>query len=312
MNIVFIETDTLGQFLDLERFKELGDVTYYKYIPYDQLAEPLKDADIIVTNKAPMNAQTLALASHVKLVCVTATGVNILDTDYLDKRGIKWTNVAGYSTDSVAQHTFAMLFYLLEKLPYYDNYVKDGSYEKSPIFTHLAEPFEQLSSMTWGIIGLGAIGRRVADIAKQFGARVIYYSASGAAPQDGYTQVDFETLLSESDILSIHAPLNQYTQDLMNADVFKRMKSSAILINAARGPIVVEKDLADALKSGEIAAAGLDVLCKEPAAPDNPLLEIKDSKKLLITPHIAWSSDTARKILMDTVYDQIKDFIAGL
>ena len=309
MNIVFIETDTLGEGLDLKRFENLGNVTYHKYLPYDDLSDHLADADIIITNKAPMNAETLSKATHAKLICVTATGINILDTDYLDKRGIEWRNVAGYSTDSVAQHTFAVLFYLLEKLPYYDEYVKSGSYEKSPIFTHLAEPFEQLSEMTWGIIGLGAIGRRVAGIAKAFGARVIYHSASGSAPQKGYDQVDFDTLLAESDILSIHAPLDEHTQGLMNREAFKKMKSDAILLNMARGPIVVEQDLADALKAGDIAAAGLDVLCTEPARSDNPLLTVRDSRKLLITPHIAWSSDAARKTLMDTVYEQIQEFI---
>ena len=309
MNIVFIETDTLGEGLDLERFQKLGNVTYHKYLPYDDLADYLADADIILTNKAPMNAETLAKADHAKLICVTATGTNILDKDYLADRGIQWRNVAGYSTDSVAQHTFAVLFYLLEKLPYYDRYVKSGEYEKAPIFTHLAEPYEQICEQTWGIIGLGAIGRKVADIAKAFGARVIYYSASGAAPQEGYDQVDFDTLLAESDILSIHAPLDANTQGLMNREAFKKMKSTAILLNMARGPIIVEQDLADALKAGDIAAAGLDVLCTEPALSDNPLLSIKDSRKLVITPHIAWSADAARKLLMDTVYEQIQAFI---
>ena len=309
MNIVFCETDSLGDDIDLARFDALGNTTYYNLLPYDQLSGKLADADIVIINKAPMNAETLGNAPNVKLVCVTATGTNILDKDYLDSRGIKWTNVAGYATEIVTQHTFAMLFYLLEKLPYYDNYVKSGAYEKSSLFTCLDKPFTELKGKTWGIIGLGTIGRRVADVARAFGCRVIYYSASGAAPQAGYKQVDFDTILTQSDVLSVHAPLNEYTENLMDIEAFKKMKPSAVFINVGRGPIVVEQDLADALITGEIAAAGLDVLCKEPADPDNPLLGIKDSGKLIITPHIAWASREARVHLMDMVYDQVKEFV---
>ena len=311
MNIVFVETDTLGRDIDLSRFGELGRTTYYGALPYDQLGEALADADIIIVNKAPMNESTLAGAGHAKLICVTATGTNNLDKEYLDRRGIQWRNVAGYATEIVTQHTFAMVLYLLEKLPYYDRYVKSGGYEKSPIFTHLDKTFFELRGKTWGIIGLGAIGRRVAEVARAFGCRVIYYSASGAAPQEGYEQVDLDTILAESDILSIHAPLNEYTEGLMNVDAFRKMKKSSIFINAGRGPIVVEKDLADALEQGEIAAAGLDVLCREPADPANPLLRIKDSEKLIITPHIAWASVEARRHLMDMVYDQVREFVEG-
>ena len=182
MNIVFVETDTLGRDIDLSRFGELGHTTFYGALPYDQLGEALADADIIIVNKAPMNESTLAGAGHAKLICVTATGTNNLDKEYLDRRGIQWRNVAGYATEIVTQHTFAMVLYLLEKLPYYDRYVKSGGYEKSPIFTHLDKTFFELRGKTWGIIGLGAIGRRVAEVARAFGCRVIYHSASGAAP----------------------------------------------------------------------------------------------------------------------------------
>ena len=210
----------------------------------------------------------------------------------------------------MAQHTFALLFYLLEKLSYYDHYVKSGSYIQDTIFTHFEEHFHNLNGMTWGIIGLGAIGRRVADIAALFGARVIYYSASGAPAQDGYEQTDFDTLLSQSDIISVHAPLNEHTRDLMNADAFRKMKNSAIFLNLGRGPIVVEQALADALMNDEIAAAGLDVLSKEPMAPENPLIKIRDSRKLIITPHIAWASVESRKRLMQIILRQIQEFFA--
>ena len=242
-------------------------------------------------------------------MCVAATGTNNLDKDYLAERGIAWRNVAGYSTESVAQHTFAMLFYLFEKLRYYDDYVKEDRYTNDTVFTHFAEHFYELNKKTWGIIGLGNIGRRVAKIAEAFGADVIYTSPSGSAPQEGYHQVDMETLLAESDIISVHAPLNEYTENLIDRKALRKMKKSCIFLNLGRGPIVVEADLADALEEGVIAAAGLDVLCEEPMSETNPLRRIKDSKKLLITPHIAWASVEARTRLMAIILDQAKEFL---
>ena len=194
-----------------------------------------------------------------------------------------------------------MAFYLLEKLRYYDDYVKDEKYIDDTIFTHFTNRFFELSGKTWGIIGLGNIGRRVAGIAKSFGCRVIYYSTSGKNHNKEYEEVDFDTLLAESDILSVHAPLDENTQNLMDKDAFEKMKNTAIFLNLGRGPIVVEADLADALEQGRIAAAGLDVLCIEPMSPDNPLRRIKDSDKLLITPHIGWASVEARTRLMQTI-----------
>lgn len=175
-------------------------------------------------------------------------------------------------------------------------------------FTHFDNVFHELSGKTWGVIGLGAIGRRVADIAGMFGCRVLYYSTSGKHDQPGYERVDFDTLLAESDIVSVHAPLDANTEGLMNAGAFAKMKKSAIFLNLGRGPIVVEKDLAEALKSGTIAAAGLDVLSAEPMRADNPLREIKDSDKLMITPHIAWASIEARTRLMKIIEGQIREF----
>ena len=255
-----------------------------------------------------INEATIGTAQNLKLVCVTATGTNNLDKNYLGKRGIAWRNVAGYSTESVAQHTFAMLFYLLEKLRYYDEYVKEDRYTNDKMFTHFAEHFYELKGKTWGIIGLGNIGRRVADIANAFGCNVIYASASKSAPQEGYTQVSLDELYAVSDIVSVHAPLNEYTENLINADALRKMKKSCIFLNLGRGQIVVEQDMADALIHGEIAAAGLDVLCVEPMAESNPLRAIKDSKKLFITPHIAWASVEARTRLMKIILGQIEEY----
>ena len=309
MKLVFLDTKTIGEDIDLSAYDALGEVVKYGFSTLEEIPERVKDADVLIVNKIAINEQTIGTAKNLKLVCVTATGTNNLDKEYLKKRGIAWRNVAGYSTESVTQHTFALLFYLLEKLRYYDDYVKDEKYINDTVFTHFAEHFNEVNGKTWGIIGLGTIGRRVADIAKAFGAHVIYYSASGSPAQEGYEQVDFETLLATSDIVSVHAPLNEYTKDLMDREAFAKMKKTAIFLNLGRGPIVVEQDLYEALETGEIAAAGLDVLCEEPMSETNPLAKIKDSKKLIITPHIAWASVEARNRLMQIIIEQIREFL---
>ena len=308
MKIVFLDAKTIGEDIDLSGFDALGEVVKYGFSTEQEARERSKDADVLILNKVQVNEQTIGEADHLKLVCVTATGTNNLDKEYLDKRGITWRNVAGYSTESVAQHTFAMLFYLLEKLPYYDNYVKSEKYVNDVSFTHFAKAFHELSGMTYGIIGLGNIGRRVADIAKAFGCRVIYYSTSGRNSQPGYERVSFDELLEQSDIVSIHAPLDENTLGLMNKEAFAKMKKSAILLNVGRGPIINEADLAEALNNKTIASAGLDVLSVEPMQEDNPLRGIKDSERLLITPHIAWAGVEARNRLMGIILGQIKEF----
>ena len=308
MKIVFLDAKTIGEDIDLSGFDALGEVVKYGFSTAEEARERSKEADVLILNKVQVNQQTIGEADHLKLVCVTATGTNNLDKEYLDKRGIAWRNVAGYSTESVAQHTFAMLFYLLEKLPYYDDYVKSEKYVNDVSFTHFAKAFHELSGMTYGIIGLGNIGRRVADIAKAFGCRVIYYSTSGRNSQPGYERVDFDELLEQSDIVSIHAPLDENTLGLMNKEAFAKMKNSAILLNVGRGPIINEADLAEALNNKTIAAAGLDVLSVEPMQEDNPLRGIKDSELLLITPHIAWAGVEARNRLMGIILGQIKEF----
>lgn len=310
MKIVFLDAKTIGEDIDLSGFDSLGEVIKYPFSTIEETAERVKDADVIIVNKIQINKQTIGAAEHLKLVCVTATGTNNLDKDYLEERKIAWRNVAGYSTESVAQHTFAMLFYLLEKLRYYDDYVKEDRYTNDIMFTHFAERFFELNRKTWGIIGLGNIGRRVAKIAEAFGMEVIYASPSGSAPQEGYHQVDLDTLLATSDIISVHAPLNTCTENLIGKTAFSKMKKDCIFLNAGRGQIVVEEDLANALESGTIAAAGLDVLREEPMSRSNPLRRIKDSKKLLITPHIAWASVEARTRLMNIILGQIKEFFS--
>lgn len=311
MKIVFLDAKSIGEDIDLRGFDRFGEVEKYNFSAGDEVRERLKDADIAILNKVPINERTLGEAKNLKLVCVTATGTDNLDKDYLAKRGIAWRNVAGYSTETVAQHTFALLFYLVEKLRYYDDYVKSEKYVEDTMFTHFDNVFHDISGKTWGIVGMGAIGRRVAQIAQAFGCRVIYYSTSGQNKQEGYERVDFDTLLTHSDILSVHAPLNDSTRGLMDKEAFAKMKKSAVFLNLGRGPIVVEADLAEALNNGVISAAGLDVLSKEPMDKDNPLRNIKDSNRLIITPHIAWASKEARVRLMHIIEGQVEAFVHG-
>lgn len=308
VKIVFLDAKTIGDDIDLSGFERFGEVVKYNFSTSKEVPERVEDADVIILNKVQINQETIGNAKNLKLVCVTATGTNNLDKEYLDKRGIAWRNVAGYSTDMVAQHTFAMLFYLMEKLSYYDEYVKSGRYVGDKLFTHFANTFHELSGKTWGIIGLGAIGRRVAEIATAFGTHVIYYSTSGKNYNTDYQQVDFNTLLEQSDIVSVHAPLNENTEGLMNKKAFEKMKPTSIFLNLGRGPIVVEKDLAEALSQNNIGAAGLDVLCVEPMAEDNPLRKIQDSNKILITPHIGWAGLETRSRLMKIIEGQVEEF----
>lgn len=311
MKIVFLERNTLGEDIDLSQFEKLGEVVMYDLSTPEDTPEKIKDADVVIVNKVPMNEQTLKDAHNLKMIAITATGYNIIDKAYTDSRGIAVANVGGYSTDSVAQHTFAMALYLLEQLAYYDEYVKSGEYTRSDIFCHMDRKVGELAGKTWGVIGLGAIGKRVAAIAQAFGCRVLYYSTSGKNHNSEYESVSIDALLERSDIVSIHAPLNQNTENLINKENLHKMKPGAILINVARGPIVNERDLTDALKEGVIAGAGLDVISSEPMKAGNPLLEIQDSTKLIVTPHIAWATVEARRRLMDEVYLNIEAFLRG-
>lgn len=311
MNIVFLEADNLGSDMNFDRFSQLGEVTIYKETAPEQVAERIADAEAVIVNKLMMDEETLKDAPHIRYIGITATGKNNIDFAYTGKRGICVTNVAGYSTDVVAQHTFAMTLYLMEHLRYYDEYVKSDEYTKSRTFCHMDRSFYELSGKTWGILGLGAIGGRVAQIAEAFGCRVIFYSPSGTKRKEKYTQVDFDTLLAQSDILSVHAPLTQKTHHLMDYEAFCKMKPSSVFINVGRGPIVEENGLCQALSEGRIAAAGLDVLEREPMDKESPLRRLADSDALLITPHIAWAAVEARHRLLDEVWENLSAFQRG-
>lgn len=313
MKILILDGATFGEDIDISKFNELGEVIVYAESTKQQVLERLKDVnpDAVIVNKIVMGKEEMYTASNLKIILEAATGYNNIDIECAKALNIRVANVAGYSTMSVVQHTFAHLFYLYEKMRYYDDYVKSGDYSNSTIFTNFGNVFNELAGKTWGIVGLGNIGRRVADVAKAFGCKVVYYSASGNTYDTEYEKVELDDLLKNSDIISIHAPLNKYTENLMNYENFKKMKNTAYLINMGRGPIVNEADLAKAINEDEIAGAGLDVLTKEPMSADNPLLTIKDSNKLVITPHNAWATYEARVRLLDEIYNNLKSFING-
>lgn len=311
MKLVFLETNSLGDDIDLSEFSKFGELITYPSSTPQETRQRVRDADVVFSNKIMMNEDTLAEAAALQYIGITATGTNNVDMEYVKSRGIAVTNVAGYSTDSVAQHTFAMTFYLLEKLRYFDEFVKSGDYSGSNLFCHYGEKFWELAGKTWGIIGLGAIGRKVAQIAESFGCRVIYYSTSGKNANPLYKRVELDTLLATSDIVSVHAPLTPQTEGMMNYEAFRKMKKSALFINVGRGPIVNEKDLAMALEENQIAGAGLDVMTKEPLPGDSPLLRIRDSRKLLLTPHIAWASVEARNRLVKELILNLEAYQRG-
>lgn len=311
LKLCILDAKTLGNDMDLSVFEKFGELTVHQLTAPDEVVERIRDKNIIITNKVLLTESNLSKAPELKLICISATGTNNIDLDYARAKGIAVANVAGYSTHSVAQHTFAMLFYLLEHLRFYDEYVKSGEYVKSEIFTYLDRAYMELQGKTWGIIGLGTIGKTVARIAEAFGCKVVYYSTSGKNDNADYQRLELEELLRTADIVSIHAPLNPRTQNLINSNMLALMKKHAILLNLGRGGIVNEKDLAEALDRNIIGGAALDVLEKEPMAPDNPLLKAANSHKLIITPHIAWASVEARSRLIQEIVSNIEAFLGG-
>lgn len=312
VKIVILERNSVGVDTPVDCFEELGEVTCYpNTTTAEEVRERTKDADIIVANKARLNEESLRESHNVKLICEFATGFDNCDLAYCNSRGIKVANVADYCTDMVAQHTFTLMLTLLQKLPHYDEYVKSGAYAAQDRFSNFDEPFTELAGKTWGIVGMGHIGKKVAQIATAFGCRVIFHSVTGKSTVTEYEQVDKDTLLRESDFLSLHCPLSDLTRDFIDKEALRKMKKTAVLVNVARGPVVNNTDLYDALMNGEIMAAGLDVLEKEPLQLSNPLSKIKDSNRLIITPHLAWASVEARFRCVNEAYLNAKAFLNG-
>jgi glycerate dehydrogenase len=308
MNIVLLDAKTLGNDLDISILESFGTLTTYQTTSPEQTLERIQIADIIITNKVVISANMMEETPRLKLICIAATGMNNVDLDAAKYKGIEVKNVAGYSTKSVVQHTFAMALYLLEKMAYYDAVVKDSSWTESGLFTDVSQPFYEIAGKKWGIIGLGTIGQEVAKIATAFGAEVTYYSTSGKNLNHAYPHQSLEFILKDCDIISIHAPLNDDTYNLINENNLPYIKDEAILLNLGRGGIINETDLAFELDRRTLYA-GLDVLEHEPIALNNRLNEVKHKERLLITPHIAWTSIEARKKLLEGIVDNIKVFM---
>ncbi|PAF54050.1 hydroxyacid dehydrogenase [Helicobacter sp. 13S00482-2] len=309
MKIVILDAKTLGE-SDLSVIKTFGEFTIYQTTTPEETLKNSQDADIILTNKVVLDAPILEKLPKLKLICVTATGTNIIDMQTAQQRGIIVKNVAGYSTNSVAQHTLTLALNLLSKLAYYDHYCKSGEWCKSDVFMHINGGLTELDGKKWGIIGLGNIGKKVALLASSFGGEISYTSTSGKNTDTTYPQKSLEVLLKESDIISIHAPLNENTKNLICKKEISMLKEGAILINVGRGGIVNETDMATALKSKNIFFA-TDVLEKEPMDKNHPFLNPLIQDKIILTPHIAWAYGNARKTLIEMVIENIRTFVQG-
>ncbi len=307
MKIVVLDSDTLGN-LDLSLLNRFGEVKIYPYTRYEETIERCIDADIVLTNKVVFDKDILDALPNLKLISILATGMNNVDLEYAKAKGVVVKNVSGYSTNSVVQTTFMLALALIGKLDYYHNYTKSGAWSKSPIFTNLERNFFEIAGKKWGIIGLGTIGSKVASVASAFGAEVVYYSTSKNPHSKEYKHLELEELLSNCDIISIHAPLNENTNNLLDREQLFMLKDGAVLLNLGRGGIVNEAALAEAIDSKKLLV-GLDVTAKEPIEADNPLLSIKEKENLIITPHIAWASQEARERLLAGTIKNIEDFL---
>lgn len=304
MKIVFLDAATVGD-TSLAPIARLGELVCYDRSTPAEARERVGDCDVLIVNKVRVDSGLLDAAPALKLVCEAATGVNNIDVEACEKRGIPVRNVAGYSTDSVVQETFMHMLSLLGKAPYFDGAVKSGAYSRSGLFTDVSHPFIEITGKMLGIIGMGTIGQKVASVAAAFGMRVIYFSTSGTGHCKDYPCVDLDTLFAESDVVSIHAPLNARTQGLLKMAELRKMKPSAFLINMGRGGIVDEADLAAAVDEGVIAGAALDVFTVEPLPSDHPFLQVKHPERFRFTPHTAWASVEARDRLVAIIADNI-------
>ena len=307
MKIVILDRETLGTDVDLRIFDKFGEVVSYDITKEDETLDRVKEADIVITNKVVIDANIMD-NSNLKLICISATGMNNVDLVHAKKKGIEVKNVAGYSSSSVAQVAFSMIFHFANKLNYYKKFVDEGNWQKCEIFTHIDALFHELDGKRVGVIGLGDIGRNFAKKAKAFDCEVVYYSTSGKNSNSEYERVELDELLSTSDIISIHCPLNEDTKDLLNYENMKNIKDGAILLNLGRGGIINEPDLAKIIDEKEIYC-GIDVVSVEPIEESNPLLKVKNKEQLLLTPHIGWASIEARARLIELVAKNIEEFI---
>ncbi len=308
MKIVFLDANTMGNDIDLSLFQQFGMIEAFATTTVSECVAHIGDAKIVLTNKVVIDKEVMDACPHLGLICITATGTNNVDLEYAKKKGIIVKNVAGYSTASVAQTTMMLVLNLLGHCGYYDQFVKSGEWIKTSVFTHLDRSFWEIKGKRWGIVGLGTIGKEVAKIASAFGANVVYFSTSGVNNDSSYERVSLEVMMQTCDIISIHAPLNDKTKNLITVEQLSLMKKGAILVNVGRGGIVNEDDLREVIDTKEIYV-GLDVLAVEPMIENHPLLHVKHPERLIITPHIAWGSIEARRELMRQVGENIKEFL---
>ncbi len=308
MKIILLDTGTLGADVDLSPIRKAGTVTEYRATAPSEVADRVREAEVVVTNKIKLNESNLAGACSLRLICVTATGYDNIDKDYCASRGIALCNVPGYSTESVAQLTLAMALTLVNHLNEYQTFVKNGSYSASGMANHLTPPFHELSSLTWGVVGGGAIGGRVAMLAEAFGCHVLMCRRT---PDDRYEQVCLDELCRRADILSLHVPLTEETKGMISRPRIDSMKKGAILINVARGAVTDEAALAEAIENGYLGGLGIDVYSQEPLPADHPFVSIMNRPNVCLTPHMAWGAIEARNRCVSVIGENIAAYEAG-
>ena len=311
MKIVFLDAATMGD-VSFAPISALGELECYQTSSREESLERVKDAEILIINKILVDKELIDAAPSLRLICEAATGVNNIDLEYAASKGIPVRNTVGYSTDSVVQMTFMMILSLVGKCRYFDDFVKSGEYSRSGLFTNVDRMFFELRGKRLGIIGLGNIGGRVAMVGEAFGMAVSYFSTSGTSHSKDYPSVSLDTLMSESDIISIHAPYNQRTAGLIGETELRMMKPSAYIVNMGRGGIVDEAALAKVIDEGRIAGAGVDVFTAEPLPSDNPLMNVRNLVRLILTPHIGWASTEARQRLVQMIADNISSILGML
>lgn len=305
MKIVFLDAATLGD-TSLTPIAALGELVTYPVCSPEEALERVVEAEVLIINKIKVTRELIAAAPKLRLICEAATGINNIDVPAAAERGIPVKNVAGYSTDSVAQLTWAHILSLTGQTPYFDGRVKDGTYSASGIFTDMTLNWNELAGKTLGVIGMGTIGSKVAKIGEAFGMKVVYYSTSGTSHCSEYVSLPLDEFLAASDVVTIHAPLSDRTKGLIGANELRMMKKSAVLVNAGRGGIVSESALAEAVDGGVIAGAALDVFDREPLPADSPLLSVRHPERFRFTPHTAWASVEARQRLVTAIAENIK------
>lgn len=309
MNIVFLDCSTVGN-TSLTPLKGQGNFSCFSYTQPEEVIERLQGVDVAIVNKTKITKEVIDACPQLKLICVAATGMNNIDLEYAAQKNIVVKNVADYSTNSVAQVTFALVLELINKTACFDAYVKSGSYSNGTIFSYLGEEFNELAGKRYGIIGMGNIGKKVAAIATAFGCEVVYYSTTGKNNSASeYKRLELGELLETCDIVSIHAPLNDQTKNLIALAQLQKMKQSAILINVGRGGIVNEEDLVIALEQSYIAGCGLDVYKYEPISVDHPFFKTRAKDKMVLLPHIGWASIEARERLVAKIAENIATFV---